>query len=87
MRIVVTVTAIEKAHLVEAFRLGAHGMVLKTSTSRVLLNSIQSVMAGQYWLESESVPVLVEALRESCLKATGQSRQKTMGLLAAKWKS
>src|SRR5580658_2574227 len=51
VRVVVTVTTIEKADLVEAFRLGAHGVVLKRSTPPVLLKSIRSVMAGQYWLE------------------------------------
>ena len=30
VRVVVTVTAIDKAHLVEAFRLGAHGVVSET---------------------------------------------------------
>lgn len=80
VRVVVTVTAIEKAHLVEAFRLGAHGVVLKRSTSRVLLKSIQSVMAGQYWLESESVGVLVEALRESLAHGNGTKSPKDYGL-------
>ena len=73
VRVVVTVTAIEKAHLVEAFRLGAHGVVLKRSTPQVLLQSIRSVMAGRYWLESESVGVLVEALRESLAQGNGKS--------------
>jgi two-component system nitrate/nitrite response regulator NarL len=80
VRVVVTVTAIDKAHLVEAFRLGAHGVVLKRSTSRVLLKSIQSVMAGQYWLESESVGVLVEALRESLAHGNGTKSPKDYGL-------
>jgi len=80
VRVVVTVTVIEKAHLVEAFRLGAHGVVLKRSTSRVLLKSIQSVMAGQYWLESESVGVLVEALRESLAHGNGTKSPKDYGL-------
>ena len=80
VRIVVTITAIEKAHLVEAFRLGAHGVVLKQSTSGVLLKSIRSVMAGQYWLESESVGVLVEALRESLAHGNGIRSPKDYGL-------
>jgi two-component system, NarL family, nitrate/nitrite response regulator NarL len=80
VRIVVMVTAIEKAHLVEAFRFGAHGIVLKTSTPRVLLNSLRSVMAGQYWLESESVAVLVQALRESLSQGNGAKSPKDYGL-------
>lgn len=73
VRVVVTVTAIEKAYLVEAFRLGAHGVVLKRSTPPLLLKSIRSVMAGQYWLEGNSVGVLVEALRESLAHGHGKS--------------
>jgi DNA-binding NarL/FixJ family response regulator len=80
VRTVVMVTAIEKTHLVQAFRFGAHGVVLKTSTPRVLFNSLRSVMAGQYWLESESVAVLVEALRESLFQSNGTKSPKDYGL-------
>jgi two-component system, NarL family, nitrate/nitrite response regulator NarL len=80
VRVVVTVKAIEKSHLVEAFRLGAHGVVLKGSTARVLLKSIRSVMAGQYWLEGDSVGVLVEALRESLAHSNGTKSAKDYGL-------
>jgi two-component system nitrate/nitrite response regulator NarL len=80
VRIVVMVTTVEKTHLVDAFRFGAHGIVLKNSTARVLFNSVRSVMAGQYWLESESVPVLVEALRESLFQGNGPRSHKDYGL-------
>jgi len=80
VRVVVTVRTIEKAHLVEAFRLGAHGVVLKGSTPRVLFKSIRGVMAGQYWLERESVGVLVEALRESLAQGNGTKSPKDYGL-------
>ena len=80
VRIVVMLTAVEKTHLVDAFRFGAHGIVLKTATSRVLLKSLQSVMAGQYWLESGSVAVLVEALRESLSQGNGTKSTKDYGL-------
>ncbi len=80
VRLVVMITAIEKANLVEAFRLGAHGVVLKRSTPQVLLKSIRSVMAGQYWLERESVGVLVEALRESLAYGNGTKSPKDYGL-------
>ena len=79
-RVVVTVTAMEKAQLVEAFRRGAHGVVLKRSTPQVLHKSIRSVMAGQYWLERQSVGVLVEALRESLAQGNGAKSPKDYGL-------
>jgi two-component system, NarL family, nitrate/nitrite response regulator NarL len=80
VRIVVTLTEIAKTHLVEAFRLGAHGVVSKRSSRQVLFKSIRSVMAGQYWLERESVGVLVEALRESLAHGNGTKSPKDYGL-------
>lgn len=80
VRIVVMVTTVEKTHLVDAFRFGAHGIVLKTATSRVLLDSLRSVMAGEYWLESASVGVLVEVLRESLSQSNGTKSPKDYGL-------
>lgn len=80
VRVVVMVTEIEKTQLVEAFRLGAHGVVLKRSATLVLLKSIRSVMGGQYWLERESVGVLVEALRESLANGNGTKSLTEYGL-------
>jgi two-component system, NarL family, nitrate/nitrite response regulator NarL len=64
LRIVVMVTAIDRGQIVDAFRLGACGVVMKTATPQVLLNSIRSVSAGRYWFEGDSVTILVEALRQ-----------------------
>src|ERR1700722_11136951 len=80
MRVVVMVAAIEKAHLVEAFRFGAQGVVLKRSTPPVLFKSIRSVMAGEYWLEIEGRGGLVGALRESLAQANGTKSPKEYGL-------
>jgi two-component system nitrate/nitrite response regulator NarL len=64
IRILVLVGSVEESSIVEAFYLGAHGIVLRGSTREVLLNSIRCVIAGQYWLDGESVPILIEALRK-----------------------
>lgn len=80
VRIVVTMTELEKTQLVEAFRLGAHGVVLKPSSPRVLSRSMRSVMAGHCWLESESVGILVEALRESLAQGNGTKSPQDYGL-------
>lgn len=80
VRLVVTILAIEKACLLEAIRFGARGVVLKRSASQVLLKSVRSVMAGQYWLERQSVGVLVEALRESPGQGNGDKSPKDYGL-------
>ena len=80
VRTLVMLTAIEKTQIVEAFRLGAHGIVLKKSPEQVLRQSIQSVMAGNYWLESEGVGVLVEAVRDLLSQSNGATSRKEYGL-------
>lgn len=80
VRVVVMAAAIEKTCLVETFRLGAHGIVVKRSTPQVLFRSIRSVMAGQYWIERENVRILVEVLRESLTNGNGHKSPKDYGL-------
>jgi DNA-binding NarL/FixJ family response regulator len=76
VRTVVTVRAIEKAQVIEAFGLGANGILLKTSAAREFLKSIRSVMAGDYWLGSQSLVFLVEALREFLSQGNGATSPK-----------
>lgn len=80
VRVVVMVTAIEKPYIVSAFRLGAHGVVLRSAAREVMLQSIRSVMAGCYWLDNESVGMLVEVLRESLAPGNGTASTKDYGL-------
>jgi|SRR5580704_6004991 two-component system nitrate/nitrite response regulator NarL len=80
LRIIATVAAIEKSCLVDAFQLGAHGVVLRNATPEVFLQSIRSVMAGYYWLDTGSVGMLVEILRESLAQGNGTSSPKDYGL-------
>jgi DNA-binding NarL/FixJ family response regulator len=80
IRIVTMVATDQKADILRAFMLGVHGIVLKASVPRVLLNSIHSVMAGQYSLEHESLGILVEALRAVRSDGNGASSPKNYGL-------
>jgi two-component system nitrate/nitrite response regulator NarL len=80
VRKLVMLTAIEKIQIVEAFQLGANGIVLKTSPPQVLLQSIRSVIAGHYWLESESVGILVEAACDLLSQSNGATSRKEYGL-------
>lgn len=49
--------------IVEAFELGARGVVLRGSLPLVWRTGIQSILAGQYWVEDKSVALLLEAVR------------------------
>jgi len=80
VRTVLLTAAIERAQIVEALQLGARGIVLKESATQLLLKSIRSVMAGQYWVGHESVSDLVATLRDLMAPAAGEERKKTFGL-------
>jgi DNA-binding NarL/FixJ family response regulator len=49
--------------IVEAFELGARGIVLRASLPLVWKTGLRSVLAGQYWVEDKSVALLLEAVR------------------------
>ncbi|MGC1157766.1 MAG: response regulator transcription factor [Acidobacteriaceae bacterium] len=63
VRTLLLTASIEKAQIVQALKLGAYGVIMKESTTQRLFDSIQCVMAGQYWIGRESVSDLVRALR------------------------
>lgn len=78
-RIIVLTASVEKPQIVEAFQLGARGIVMKEAATQVLLNSIREVMKGRYWVHRESRGSLVECLR-ALMPAAGKARQDTYGL-------
>jgi DNA-binding NarL/FixJ family response regulator len=80
VRVVVVTAGIEKSLVVEALQLGAHGVVQKESSPRVLLESIRTVMDGQYWVAREGLPCIVEALRELVPRQNGNGSPKDYGL-------
>jgi len=79
-RSVVMVTALEKEQVMEALRLGAHGIVSRASATRDLARIVRSVMAGDYWLGRETVPILVDAIREFLSRGNGTTSTKDHGL-------
>ncbi len=80
VRTILLTAAIERAQIVEALQLGARGVVLKESATQMLLRSIRTVMAGQYWVGRESVSDLVATLRDLMPTGAEKARQKLFGL-------
>ncbi len=80
-RTIVMLAAIDKNAIVEAFRFGAHGIVLKTADPSMWGKSIRRVMDGRYCFEDRSVAVLLEAFRAS-FGLRDASIQKQYGLTA-----
>lgn len=66
--VVVLVAIAEIQNIVEAFELGARGVLLKSSLPRTWGIGIQAVLAGQYWVGDESVPILLQAARQFLLR-------------------
>ncbi|MFY9744950.1 MAG: response regulator transcription factor [Acidobacteriaceae bacterium] len=79
VRTLLLTASIEKAQIVQALKLGAYGVIMKESTTQRLFDSIQCVMAGQYWIGRESVSDLVRALRSVAPTENGV-RGKDFGL-------
>jgi len=65
------VAAIDEEQLIEAFCLGARGLVLKTTTISLLVKSIRAVMAGEYWLQRDRISLLIRAL---CQRGCGNGQ-------------
>jgi two-component system nitrate/nitrite response regulator NarL len=64
VRPIVTVPAPDRTDIFRAFLQGAKGMVPKPSAPHVWSESIRAVVAGRYWLDTESIAILVQALRD-----------------------
>lgn len=62
VRTIILTAAIEQAELVQALQLGARGIVLKESATELIIESIRSVMRGQYWVGRENVSDVVQLL-------------------------
>lgn len=80
VRVILLTAAAEKSQIVEALQLGARGVVLKDSATQLLLKSIYTVMAGEYWVGRESVSNLVQYLRTLVQSSGDDARQKKFGL-------
>jgi DNA-binding NarL/FixJ family response regulator len=76
-RVILLTIAAEKRQTVEALQLDARAVVHKDSMTRFLLNAIQTVMAGGYWVGHERVVNLVQYLRNLIqLTRRGETKNK-----------
>ena len=80
VKVILLTAAAEKHQIVEALQLGARGVVLKDSATQLLLKSIHTVMAGEYWVGREAVSNLVQYLRMQMQASNEETRQKKFGL-------
>ena len=62
-KVIVVTAANDPSQIIRALQLGANGIVLKESATRVLFESIRCVMAGGCWVGESPTEDLVETLR------------------------
>jgi two-component system, NarL family, nitrate/nitrite response regulator NarL len=65
VRVILLPASIEGDQAVEALRLGARGLLCKSTASQLLFKSIRTVMAGEYWVDHDTVRQLVTSFRLS----------------------
>lgn len=63
VRIILLAGTIDEELVLQALRLAARGIVLKTSPPQVLVNSIRAILSGEYWLGGDSITILLDMLR------------------------
>jgi two-component system, NarL family, nitrate/nitrite response regulator NarL len=80
VRTIILTAAVEWSEIAQAIRLGARALVLKHSATQVLFECVHTVMAGRYWVASENVSDLMQALSKP-LPSTG-TENRTFGLTA-----
>ena len=79
VRAILLTAQIERREIVNALQLGARGVVLKEAATQALLESIHSVMNGQFWVGREAVSDLVDTLRQM-MAADDQGKKPMFGL-------
>lgn len=70
----------QKSEILRMLQLGARGVIMKGSTTQMLLDGIRKVVDGQYWIGEESVVSLVEAMRDLAPATTARAARPKFGL-------
>jgi len=75
VRPIVLTAAIAQEQIAQALQLGARGIVLKDTPTKVLFSSIRTVMNGRFWVGQTEVKDLMEALRYYVASADEDSKK------------
>jgi two-component system nitrate/nitrite response regulator NarL len=65
VRSLMLTAVINREQVVKALQLGAYGVLLKSSPADMTLKGLRTVMAGQHWVDRQTVTHIVETLREA----------------------
>jgi DNA-binding NarL/FixJ family response regulator len=75
-RIIFLTASMDTWQMIEALKIGARGIVLKDSATRILIDCIHAVLAGDYCVGTE----IVRNLHEYLARLVGESRKNCFGL-------
>jgi DNA-binding NarL/FixJ family response regulator len=64
VKVVVLTAEIEREQIVRALQLGARGVLLKSSAADLIFKGLRTIMAGQHWVDRQTVTDLVELVKE-----------------------
>jgi two-component system nitrate/nitrite response regulator NarL len=64
MQVIFLSGALEGQEIIDAFELGASGVVLKDAATSVLLDCISAVLAGRYWIGMQGYDTIEEVLKQ-----------------------
>jgi DNA-binding NarL/FixJ family response regulator len=78
VRVIVVTAEIEKKGIVEALQLGARGLVLKETATQLIMQAIETVLNGEYWVGRERVSNMIQYLNN--LMRLDAKDQKQYGL-------
>jgi two-component system, NarL family, nitrate/nitrite response regulator NarL len=82
VRTIILTAAVKSSEMVQAIQLGARAVVLKHSATEALFECVHTVMADRYWVASENVSDLMEALRKFQPSPSTGTEGRTFGLTA-----
>jgi two-component system nitrate/nitrite response regulator NarL len=64
VRSIMLAAVMDREQVVKALQLGAYGVLLKSSPAEMTLKGLRAVMAGQHWVDRQTITNIVETLRE-----------------------
>ena len=73
VRVIAIVRAIDQAQLFEALRVGAHGIILRSSGAASAIKSIREVASGRYCFPHDGLAILVQVLQDHIRKEPERS--------------
>jgi DNA-binding NarL/FixJ family response regulator len=82
VRTIILTAAVESSEMVQAIQLGARAVVLKHSVTGPLFECVHTVMADRYWVASENVSDLMQALRKFQPSTSTGTESRNFGLTA-----